>query len=194
MVSADKAVFRWLNNLAGHYPFLDSMMRLLASDFFLPVVMALAVFVFWFAGRTQEERRRGQLAFIIANGGAGFSNLVVTTFNTHFFRARPFIALEDVNILFTRPHDPSFPSNASAFGFALATGVFMFNKRWGIAIGILAFAFSFARVYVGAHYPLDVIGGALVGILTTWLFAKILLFFSPFVNRVLDALRRVPLS
>ncbi|MBM4406146.1 MAG: phosphatase PAP2 family protein [Chloroflexi bacterium] len=194
MVSADRAVFEWLNGLAGRWPALDSVMRLVVSDFFLPVVIALAVVMLWFAGRSQEERTRWQWTFIIANGGAGFANLAVSIFNSNFYRARPFIALEDVHVLFYRPHDPSFPSNAAAYGFAMATGVFLYNKKWGLVVGAFAFAFAFARVYAGMHFPLDVIGGALIGILVTWLFAKVLSLFEPFILRALALLRRVPMA
>ena len=88
-------------------------------------------------------------SFLYAAVGVGFSNLVVTIFNSAIDRQRPFWTLEDVNVLFYRPTDPSFPSNAAAFAFALAAGVLLVRPRWGLLIGLGATLFSFARVYAG---------------------------------------------
>jgi len=69
----------------------------------------------------------------------------------------------------------SFPSAHASNHFAIAIFLcFIFGSRykwvWASAL-IWAFCISFAQVYVGVHYPLDVIGGALYGLLVGWLFA-----------------------
>jgi undecaprenyl-diphosphatase len=63
------------------------------------------------------------------------------------------------------PRDHSFPSGHAATSFACAT-VFAFAfPRFAAAFYLLAVAIGFSRIYVGVHYPLDVVGGALLGIL-----------------------------
>jgi undecaprenyl-diphosphatase len=62
------------------------------------------------------------------------------------------------------PTDASFPSGHAATSFAAATVLSFAWPRWAPAFFLLALAIGFSRVYVGVHYPLDIVGGALLGI------------------------------
>lgn len=194
MVGADERLFQWINGAVGRWDLLDDVMTLLVSDFFLPVVIALAAFAMWFTGRSWEERWKNQVGFIYAVSGAGFANLFVRIFNDHFERARPFLTLNDVGILFYRPTDPTFPSNAAAYAFAMAAGIWLVNRRWGMVIGLGALLFSFGRVYAGMHFPLDVVAGALIGVLTTYLFARVLGLFKPVLDLAFRVVRALYLA
>ena len=61
------------------------------------------------------------------------------------------------------PHDPSFPSGHAATSFAAATILTTFVPRLWPFWFVLALAIGFSRIYVGVHYPLDVVGGAVLG-------------------------------
>jgi undecaprenyl-diphosphatase len=61
------------------------------------------------------------------------------------------------------PKDPSFPSGHATIAFACATVLSYFRPRLAPAFFLLAIAIGFSRVYVGVHYPLDVLGGAVLG-------------------------------
>jgi undecaprenyl-diphosphatase len=63
------------------------------------------------------------------------------------------------------PHDPSFPSGHAATSFAAATILTATVPRWAPAWVLVAAAIAFSRVYVGVHYPLDILGGAVLGVL-----------------------------
>ena len=63
------------------------------------------------------------------------------------------------------PHDGSFPSGHAATSFAAATVLTLYLPRWAPLWILLAVAIGFSRVYVGVHYPLDVVGGAVLGVL-----------------------------
>ncbi len=93
---------------------------------------------------------------------------------------RPFLSLPDVRLLVSPPGSYSFPSANVTYAFAASSGASLAARRllgrmplWGWSLLVLAVAISYSRVYVGVHYPGDVLGGAILGILVGWLVALI---------------------
>jgi undecaprenyl-diphosphatase len=68
-------------------------------------------------------------------------------------------------------HDPlegSFPSGHALFYFALSYVIYAYNKKLGTAFYIFSLLIVFSRVYVGIHWPADILAGAIIGTLVAW--------------------------
>ena len=151
-----------LNGSAGHHAGWDALMRDVATwsvPLFIGIVAAWFL-VGWIRGLPRE--RQGALTALIAAGGALLVNQVVS----HLWeRARPADAHPGhVHLLLSPSSDPSFPSDHAAAAFAIATLLMLAHRRLGIAALALAALVGIARIYAGAHYPGDILGGALVGV------------------------------
>ncbi len=80
-------------------------------------------------------------------------------------RIRPFDVNTAIQLLIAKPTDFSFPSGHTMTSFAAATAIFNANSSMGIAAFILAALIAFSRLYLYVHYPSDIIGGMLIGVL-----------------------------
>lgn len=97
-------------------------------------------------------------------------------------RPRPFVALEEVRLLVGVPHSWAFPSDHTTSSFAAATGASLAARRllgkvpiWGWVMLALAVAVSYSRLYVGVHWPTDVMAGTVLGAASGWLGARLIL-------------------
>jgi membrane-associated phospholipid phosphatase len=93
----------------------------------------------------------------------GISTVLVEVLKHLTKQPRPATLLEDVYLL--EPlHLSSFPSGDSAMAFALASFFLWLNPKVGFVFLVYALLIAYGRVYLGAHFPLDVFAGALIGI------------------------------
>lgn len=183
----DAEIVRFLNSGVGAFAPFDLLMEALVSDYLAPVAGSLAMLALWFSGNA-ETRPLNQIATAAAAAGIGFANIVTTMLGDAVDRARPFAAL-DLDLLFYEPTDPSFPSNAAAVGFALATPIFLRHRAAGAALYALAFGWGFARVYAGVHYPSDVLAGAAIGVASGLVAVGLFRLFAPLAHLALRGLR-----
>jgi len=93
-------------------------------------------------------------------------------------RTRPYEVIEGLKILIKKPHDYSFPSGHTGSSFAAAVIFFLtLPKKYGIPAMVLAFLIGLSRLYLGVHYPSDVISGAIIGTVIAFTVYKIYLYF-----------------
>lgn len=142
---------------------------------YLPWWAGAGVLLFYVFG---HDKKRELLMIVQAFVSAVVARFVFTEIIRYFYnRPRPFEVLDNVYQLVQHSPGGSFPSGHAAFFFALAMGVFFYRKRWGILFYAAALAISFSRVAAGIHWTSDILGGAVVGILSAilinFLFKKI---------------------
>lgn len=113
----------------------------------------------------KRTRTTGILALLSMGMGAVLTNVVLKNLVA---RARPFDVFGEMIPLITRPTDYSFPSGHTCASFACAWILFwMLPKRQGIWFLILAGLIAFSRMYVGVHYPSDILGGFFIGLISS---------------------------
>ena len=94
-------------------------------------------------------------------------------------RPRPFVKFTDLQIIIPTPSEYSFPSGHTASSFAAASVFYRhLPKQLGIPSVVLAGIIGFSRLYVGVHYPTDVIAGVIMGILLSYMAEFLVCLFS----------------
>lgn len=155
------ALFEAINQSAGHVPLVDDVMKFVAQYGIYAV--ALIAVASWFSrGGTAADHR---IAVYTALAATALALAVTLAIQHAYVHQRPFVVRTDVVQLVDHSPDASFPSEHATAAFALAAGIGLYRWRLGAALLVLAAWMAVARVYVGIHYPGDVAGGALIGVL-----------------------------
>ncbi|MCI9282874.1 MAG: phosphatase PAP2 family protein [Lachnospiraceae bacterium] len=130
--------------------------------------IALALFLLCF----RSTRRAGLAAFIALAIGALITNVI---FKPSFARIRPYEVIDSLILLVEKQKDFSFPSGHSCASFAAVVALRKhLPRRIVLGLLILATLIAISRLYVGVHYPSDVLGGILIGTFAGWIAGKII--------------------
>lgn len=156
----DTAAFTFLNALSGQSPFLDRAIVFFAADLAYLLILLFFVFVF-FSAYSRRKKLEILAVTILSTLIARFA--VTELIRSFYHRPRPFLDLSAHKLLFITS-SWSFPSGHATFFFALATAVFLYNRRWGVFFFVAAMLMTICRVIAGVHYLSDVAGGAIIGV------------------------------
>ncbi|QQG42575.1 MAG: phosphatase PAP2 family protein [Candidatus Giovannonibacteria bacterium] len=147
---------------------------------YLPWWVGVGILAFYVLGR---DKKRELLMIIHSFAAALVARFIFTDIIRYFYdRPRPFEVLGNVYQLMQHSPGGAFPSGHAAFFFALATGVFFYKKWWGVLFYAAALTISFSRVAAGIHWTSDILGGAVIGILSAWLVKILLKNFAGYLN------------
>ncbi len=165
----DLYLFNIVNGLARKHWLVDYSGVFLAE--YLGYFLVLGVVFLLIAEK--DWRRRiyffslAAISVILARG------IIVEAVRFFYDRPRPFEAL-GIEPLILNNGAPSFPSGHAAFFFALALAVFFMNKKRGYWFFVGALLIGIGRVFIGIHWPLDILAGAAVGLISAFTVKKIL--------------------
>jgi len=152
--------FMDVNQFAANTPQLHAPMRLFAQ--YGVVLFAGMLLVGWWWARRDPDPHKVAAALWAPVGmlvAVGLNQPLVN----HFREARPYSVYPHALVLVARSHDYSFPSDHAVMAGAVAAGLLVAHRRLGAVAVLAALLMACARVYVGAHFPLDVVIGLLFG-------------------------------
>ena len=163
-MTLDIQLLYFLNGLAGKSEIIDDVIVFLAS--YLAYLFIIAFILFLYFSRYSIKEKL--IIFLTT-----FSSAIITRFGIaeiiRFFyhRPRPFL-VHNLHPLLSS-NSWSFPSGHAIFFFAMATAIYLYNKKWGLGFFFAALLITTARVTAGVHYPSDILGGMIIGTITAYM-------------------------
>ena len=161
------SIFNSINGLAGHWLFLDCAGIFFAEYF--QYVLGLILLSVITLSKEKAVKTRMVFTAILAALLARFA--VKSLILLFYANPRPYAGNTAAHQLIATPGEDfqSFPSGHALFFFAAAAAIYCYDKKLGIIFFIGAGFISVARIFVGVHWPSDILAGAVLGIIIGWL-------------------------
>ena len=170
----------WIQHMDGEFllwlrdtvscGFLDSVMKAVSSLGNGGLLWIALGVVFLLMGiKNKKWRNRGLLLLLSLAANALVCNVLLKPM---VGRIRPYDLL-GYDIIIPPLSDPSFPSGHTSASFASSAAIYAMNRKWGIAAYAFSVVMGFSRLYLGVHFPTDVLTGAVIGFLMAKLVQRI---------------------
>ncbi|PEQ33988.1 undecaprenyl-diphosphatase [Bacillus cereus] len=169
-------VFQWINNFAGSSKLLDTLMIAITNS--VPYVAILFMLILWFNNGKKENAIRKQYTVLYTTLSVSIALLVNVLIHAVYYHPRPFIT-HHVNQLVPHAADSSFVSDHSVLVFSIAFVFILRGEKLKYIALIWAILVSVSRMYVGVHYPLDILGAAFLTFITSGLVMQSARIFEP---------------
>ena len=162
-MTLDVKLLYFFNDFAGKSQVFDAIIIFLASylRYFLAAGFLLLLYF-----SAYPPRRKFHIFWVTAISTVVARFVVTEIIRFFYHRPRPFLTYQLYPLI--SKNEWSFPSGHSAFFFAMATTIYLYDKKWGTWFFIAALIMSIGRIVAGAHYPSDILGGMIVGVLTAY--------------------------
>ncbi len=159
----DNKVFNAINQLSGHCSPIDLLMIFLSKK--IRYVFIFVLIYMWFRN---DYYKKVSYKAIMSSVVSLFIHSLIKLF---FFKPRPFVKRR-VGILIPSKTDSSFPSKHTLLAFAISTSIFLYDRVLGSIMWVISMLTGFSRIWVGHHYPSDIIGSAFIASLTSIILDK----------------------
>lgn len=163
----DWTMFHWLNGHAGKYGWLDDVGKFAATR--LAVVVVVTIVGGWLLAASSHMWRDRELPRALVTGvlvvgiSLGLALLANNVIGYAWDRPRPFEGHSQAHLIVHGSTDHSFASDHATAGFAFSFGALAALPRLALVLFVESVLMSLGRVYVGLHYPGDILGGVVLG-------------------------------
>jgi len=180
-------VFQWINDIAGRYPFLDKGMIFITNS--VPYVVIVFMLFLWFTGNKDKRAEKQYTAIYIV-----FTCLLGLVLNailhSVYYHSRPFVT-HHVHQLVPHNTDSSFVSDHAVLVFSVACTLLLRKDSWKYPVLVWAIIVGISRIFVGVHYPADVIGGALLSLGASMIVMQLSKKLEPIVQVVFNIYKKL---
>ncbi len=170
-------IFFFFYNLAHQSVFFDKLIVFTAVYFPFVVVFLAGVFLLMHHEIFKADnvlqillQKKKEILFVFISGFLAYFTAVILKLLFHTLR--PFLALPNVSALFNE-NGFAFPSGHAAFFGALGLALFFTNKKASYVFMFFALLIGLARIIAGVHFPIDILGGFMLGALVVLFTRKI---------------------
>ncbi len=164
MSAFNQSLFQFLYSFAHHSKITDYLFVFCAS--YIPyIIVLLLVYIYFKKNHTPKDRKMIALAFVAGVIARFILKGIIVYLYPH---PRPYIVLSNIHPLISQiPSESyqSFPSGHAIFFFAVATVVYFYHKKLGKLLFVGSLLMVISRIIVGVHFPYDIVGGIVLGII-----------------------------
>lgn len=163
--------FFFITGYSGKYLLLDKIFLFVTNPLIFIVLGVSAIWIIFIRPIYKKDPRdrlaamRDALFFLVSMFFVWF---IVAMIKSVVAFPRPYQYFQGIKTLLVYGDFDSFPSLHAASSFALAFLVLKRHRAWGIALFVVASLVAVSRVFVGVHFPIDIIVGASLGVLIPW--------------------------
>jgi undecaprenyl-diphosphatase len=177
-IDVDYRWFKFINSKVHQYPLLDNIMILLAE--YIQYAFVLLILMLWLLNKSNFRviAFQAMVSFTLAYS----INRLIEFF---IYRERPFISHEIIQLV-EHSANSSFPSDHATSALAIAVTLWLSSLRFKNVWAFLAIGIVFSRIWVGVHYPLDVIAGILNGTIIAY-FTHYILFKMKPISQLIES-------
>ncbi|MEG1131289.1 MAG: undecaprenyl-diphosphatase [Romboutsia sp.] len=169
MTNLSISLLESMHSVGGSFPFINKLMVFFAN--YMIFILAGVMIYLWFFAKNKKRTRIMLLCCLLS---FLLSELIGKVVGIFYYHNQPFVSLHSINHLINHQIDNSFPSDHTLLMFSICSMIYLFNRnKIGVFAIIIATLVSVSRMWVGVHWPIDVLVVALIGCFVSYIIYKV---------------------